>query len=171
MAVLPILTLPDSRLRRPARPVTSFSDAATLVRDMLDTLYVTTNGIGLAATQVGRPEAVVVIDLSANRDQPLVLINPEITHTQGQRVDQEGCLSVPDYTAEVTRYETIGLAAYDLEGQCREWVESGFLATVIQHELDHLQGRLFIDHLPPVKRRLAQKKLAKQGRRARGALA
>lgn len=123
----------------------------TLIDDLLDTLYATDNGIGLAAPQVGREEAIVVIDLSDNRDQPLVLINPKVVSGSNKEMGQEGCLSVPDYYADVERYTSVVVEALDREGKPLRIETSDFLAIVMQHEIDHLSGNLFIDYLSPLK--------------------
>lgn len=135
-----------------------------LIDDMLETLYATDNGIGLAATQVGRKEAIVIIDLSEKRDQPLVLINPQVISGTDPALGQEGCLSVPDYYADVERYSTVVVSAVDRHGSPITLKSSDFLAIVMQHEVDHLQGNLFIDYLSPLKRTMALKKVKKQRR-------
>ena len=128
---------------------------------MLDTLYATDNGIGLASTQVGRKEAVVIIDLSENRDEPLILINPEVVSGKNKALGQEGCLSVPDYYADVERYTEVVVSALDREGNPITVESDEFLAIVMQHEIDHLSGNLFIDYLSPLKRKMAMKKVKK----------
>ncbi|WP_070964222.1 peptide deformylase [Vibrio sonorensis] len=161
MAVLEVLTIPDPRLKQKAQPVTDVTGVQTLIDDMLDTLYNTDNGIGLAATQVGRNEAIVIIDLSDNRDEPLVLINPKVEKGSDKAMGQEGCLSVPDYYAEVERYSKVTVSALDREGTPIEIESDEFLAIVMQHEIDHLDGNLFIDYLSPLKRKMAMKKVKK----------
>lgn len=116
---------------------------------------------GLAAPQVGRTEAIVVVDISENRDEPLVLINPEIVSGEHKAMGQEGCLSVPDYYADVERFSSVVVSALDRDGQAITIENSDFLAIVMQHEIDHLAGNLFIDHLSPLKRQMALKKLKK----------
>lgn len=162
MAVLAILTAPDPRLKITAKPVTDLAAVQPLIDDLLDTMYATSNGIGLAAPQVGRTEAVVVIDISETRDQPLVLVNPQIISGDNKALGQEGCLSVPDYYADVERYTTVTVTALDRHGQAITIESSDFLAIVMQHEIDHLVGNLFIDHLSPLKRQLALSKLKKR---------
>jgi peptide deformylase len=161
MAILDILTAPDPRLRIKAERVEDITAVQGLIDDMLETLYTTENGIGLAATQVGRQEAIVIIDLSESRDQPLVLINPEVISGTDKAFGQEGCLSVPDYYADVERYRLVEVSAQDREGTPITIESSEFLAIVMQHEIDHLHGNLFIDYLSPLKRQMALKKVKK----------
>ena len=161
MAVLTILTAPDEKLRTKAQKVEDFSSVQPLIDDMLDTLYDTDNGIGLASTQVGRSEAVVIIDLSDTRDDPLILVNPEVVSGSHKELGQEGCLSVPDYYAEVERYTSVVVAAQDRHGNAITVESDDFLAIVMQHEIDHLAGNLFIDYLSPLKRQMALKKVKK----------
>lgn len=161
MAVLDILTAPDPRLKVTAEKVQDVSLVQTLIDDMLDTLYATDNGIGLAATQVGRKEAVVIIDLSENRDEPLILVNPEVVSGSDKAMGQEGCLSVPDYYADVERFTSVVVSALDREGNQITLESDDFLAIVMQHEIDHLSGNLFIDYLSPLKRQMAMKKVKK----------
>lgn len=159
MAILEILTAPDPRLKTVAEKVDDIESVQTLIDDMLDTLYATDNGIGLAATQVGRKEAVVIIDLSDNRDEPLILINPEVVAGSNKALGQEGCLSVPDYYADVERYSSVVVEAIDRKGNPLRIETDDFLAVVMQHEIDHLAGNLFIDYLSPLKRQMAMKKV------------
>ncbi|GHA36382.1 peptide deformylase [Photobacterium aphoticum] len=161
MAVLDILTIPDPRLKEKAEKVTDIAAVQPLIDDMLETMYTTGNGIGLASIQVGRKEAVVVIDLSEERNQPLVLINPEIVSGDGKEMGQEGCLSVPEYYADVERYTSVVVEALDREGNPITIESDDFLAIAMQHEIDHLQGNLFIDYLSPLKRQMAAKKVKK----------
>ncbi|WP_299142918.1 peptide deformylase [uncultured Vibrio sp.] len=161
MAVLNILTAPNPKLKVKAEKVTDISSVQTLINDMLDTLYATENGIGLASTQVGRKEAVVVIDLSESRDQPLILVNPEVIDGSDKALGQEGCLSVPDYYADVERFSSVTVSALDREGNSIVVASDEFLAVVMQHEIDHLSGNLFIDYLSPLKRQMAMKKVKK----------
>ncbi|ENQ5773615.1 peptide deformylase [Vibrio fluvialis] len=161
MAVLDILTAPDPRLNIQAEKVQDVNAIQSLIDDMLDTLYATDNGIGLASTQVGRKEAVVVIDLSENRDEPLVLVNPEVVSGSNKAMGEEGCLSVPDYYAEVERFTSVVVTALDRNGNPIKIETDDFLAIVIQHEIDHLSGNLFIDYLSPLKRQMAMKKVKK----------
>ena len=163
MAILPILCYPDPRLHKVARPVEAVDDRIrALVSDMLATMY-DAHGIGLAATQVDVHERLVVIDVSEERDQPLVLINPEIVWASAEKlVKDEGCLSVPGIFADVTRADEITVRFLDRQGQPQELRADGLLAVCIQHEMDHLDGKLFVDYLSPLKREMVRKKLAKQ---------
>ncbi len=146
MAILDILTVPDVRLKIKSAPVDDINAVQSLIDDMLETLYATENGIGLAATQVGRKEAIVIIDISEKRERPLVLINPQVISGADKVLGQEGCLSVPDYYADVERYRSVVVSALDREGKPVTIESSDFLAIVMQHEIDHLQGHLFIDY-------------------------
>lgn len=161
MAILDILTLPDPKLSTKAERVEDITAVQSLIDDMLDTLYTTENGIGLAATQVGRKEAIVIIDLSESRDQPLILINPEVISGTDKVFGQEGCLSIPDYYADVERYSSVVVSALDRHGNQLTMESSEFLAIVMQHEIDHLDGNLFIDYLSPLKQQMALKKVKK----------
>ncbi|MDZ7791819.1 MAG: peptide deformylase [Xanthomonadales bacterium] len=162
MSKLKILEYPDPRLRRVARPVENVGERErTLVEDMLETMY-EARGIGLAATQVDEDIRVVVMDLSDDRDEPQVFINPEITDRSGSQTYEEGCLSVPGFYAEVKRAEHVSLRALDGDGKSFELDADGLLAVCIQHEIDHLDGKMFIDYLSPLKRRMIGKKLRKQ---------
>jgi peptide deformylase len=165
MAQLPILEFPDPRLRTKAAPVdpTWLAEAATqqLVDDMFETMY-EAPGIGLAASQVDVHRRFMVIDISEEKDRPLVFVNPRITARSGEQVYQEGCLSVPGVFADVTRADTITVIALDRHGAPFELQVDGLLAVCIQHEMDHLEGKLFVDYLSPLKREMVRKKLAKQ---------
>ncbi|EHR5761792.1 TPA: peptide deformylase [Vibrio parahaemolyticus] len=161
MAVLEILSIPDPRLKVKAEKVTDVSTVQTLIDDMLETLYATGNGIGLASTQVGRKEAVVVIDISDERNDPLILVNPEVVSGENKALGQEGCLSVPEYYADVERYTSIVVSALDRDGNPITIESDEFLAIVMQHEIDHLSGNLFIDYLSPLKQKMAMKKVKK----------
>jgi len=161
MAVLKILTAPDPRLKIQAEKVSDIESVQALIDDMLETLYATDDGIGLAATQVGRKEAVVIIDISDDRDKPLILINPEIISGSDKAMGPEGCLSVPDYYADVERYTSVVVSALDRQGKPLTIESDDFLAIVMQHEIDHLSGNLFIDYLSPLKRQIALKKVKK----------
>ncbi len=164
MAVLTVLHFPDERLRTIAKPVAEINDdIRQLVADMLETMYAE-NGIGLAATQVNVHKRVVVIDLSEERNQPQVFINPEIIERSGDTSYEEGCLSVPQNYASVARAAEIVVKAQDVDGQWFEKKADGLLAICLQHELDHLVGKLFIDYLSPLKRDRIKKKLEKQAR-------
>ena len=167
MTVLTVLHYPDDRLRTTAKPVAEITaQTRQLVADMLDTMY-DENGIGLAATQVNVHQRVVVIDVSENRDQPQVFINPEIIAKSGDTTYEEGCLSVPQSYANVERAAEVTVKAQNLEGEWFELKAEGLLAICLQHELDHLLGKLFIDYLSPLKRDRIKKKLEKQARAAK----
>lgn len=170
MALRPILEVPDPRLREISKPVAEVDDELrALVADMFETMYAAP-GIGLAAIQVGVPKRVLVIDLQEPTEEggepvkdPRVFINPEILQTSNNEVPYtEGCLSVPDQFAEVDRPERIRARWLDVDGSVREEEIEGLLATCLQHEMDHLNGVLFIDHLSRLKRDMILKKLAKQ---------
>ncbi|MGY5702927.1 peptide deformylase [Vibrio antiquarius] len=161
MAVLEILSIPDPRLKVKAEKVTDVSTIQTLIDDMLETLYATGNGIGLASTQVGRKEAVVVIDISDERNDPLILVNPEVVSGENKALGQEGCLSVPEYYADVERYTSVVVSALDRDGNPITIESDEFLTIVMQHEIDHLSGNLFIDYLSPLKQKMAMKKVKK----------
>ena len=167
MAILEILEFPDPRLRQVAKPVEQVDDSIrTLVDDMIETMY-EANGIGLAATQVNVPKQVVVIDLSEDGDSPMVLINPLFEVLDATLFDyDEGCLSVPGFYETVTRPQKIRLSAMDRDGQAYETEAEGLLAVCIQHELDHLQGKLFVDYLSSLKRNRIKQKLVKERRQA-----
>ncbi|MFZ5493474.1 MAG: peptide deformylase [Pseudomonadota bacterium] len=164
MPSLQILTYPDPRLREKARPV-DVVDAAMreLVDDMAQTMYAA-KGIGLAATQVGIGKRVVVIDLSAEHDQLQVLINPHITARDGVQICEEGCLSVPEVFEEVERAERITVRYLDRDGQARQMDADGLLAVCVQHEIDHLDGKLFVDYLSRLKQDRLRRKAGKRQR-------
>ncbi len=170
MARLAILEYPDPRLRTRAVPVTTF-DAALKQRvaDMFETMY-EAPGIGLAASQVDWHERVIVIDISDDRSQPEVFINPELLKLEGRATGEEGCLSVPGIFDDVVRAERVQVRYHDVEGKVRERDLDGMLAVCLQHEIDHLDGKLFVDYLSELKRQRIRKKLEK-GRRERGASA
>ena len=164
MAVLNVLHYPDERLRTVAKPVAEVNDAIReLVSDMFETMYAE-NGIGLAATQVDVHLQVVVMDISEERNERRVFINPKIIEADGQAMGDEGCLSVPGSYAEVERAEHIRVKALDEQGQEFILEADGLLAVCVQHELDHLKGKLFIDYLSPLKRERIRKKLEKEAR-------
>jgi len=171
MSLLPILEFPDPRLRTKAQPVSDFGpDLARLADDMLETMYAAP-GIGLAATQVDVHRQMLVLDVSEEHDQPMVLVNPRILEREGNQVYQEGCLSVPGIYADVERAECIRVEAQDVEGATRIIEADGLLAVCIQHEMDHLLGKLFVDYLSPLKREMVRRKLEKQRRHAEPAAA
>jgi peptide deformylase len=166
MAILEILQFPDPRLRNLARPVTEVDDAVrALVDDLLETMYAAP-GIGLAATQVNVTKRVLVIDISENKDQPLCLINPEILELRGVEEMEEGCLSVPGVYETVQRADWVRVRALDRDGRGFELEADGLLAVCIQHEIDHLDGKLFVDYLSQLKRTRLRKKIEKQERQA-----
>lgn len=165
MALLPILCYPDPRLHTVAQPVRSVdARIKTLISDMLETMY-DAEGIGLAATQVDVHERLIVMDLSGERNSPLVLINPEITWaSEEQQVNDEGCLSVPGIYDGVERSSSITLKAQDGEGRLRTLDAQGLLAVCIQHEMDHLLGKVFVEYLSPLKRNRIKTKMLKARR-------
>jgi len=164
MAILEILVYPDERLRTVAKPVKSVNDdIRELVKDMQETMY-NANGIGLAATQVDVHKQVIVMDLSEERNESLVLINPTIIEKDGEQIYDEGCLSVPEYYAPVKRAENIRITALDEQGEIFELQADGLLAVCIQHEMDHLAGRVFVDYLSRLKQDRIRKKLVKRAR-------
>ena len=169
MALLPILEFPDPRLRTKAAPIEPayLADPAfqRLVDDMFETMY-EAPGIGLAASQVDVHQRFMVIDVSEEKNRPLVFVNPEILERAGEQVYQEGCLSVPNIFADVTRANEITVRALDRHGKPFEMHVDGLLAVCIQHEMDHLEGKLFVDYLSPLKREMVRKKLAKAKRQA-----
>ena len=162
MAKLDILRYPDPKLHTVAKPVQAIDTRIrTLVNDMIETMY-DANGIGLAATQVNVHERLVVIDVSENRDEPIVLINPTITWMGDERIKgEEGCLSVPGIYDGVERATAIKVSAQDADGNSRELEVEGLLAVCVQHELDHLMGKVFVEYLSPLKRNRIKSKLLK----------
>jgi peptide deformylase len=166
MAIRTILHYPDPRLRRKAEPVAAVdAEIQRLVDDMAETMYAAP-GIGLAAVQIDVPKRVVVIDVSETRDRLQVFINPEILEKAGEQTFEEGCLSVPGIFDEVTRAARIRVRALDREGRPFELQAEGLLATCIQHEIDHLDGKVFVDYLSKLKQSRIRKKLEKQQRLA-----
>lgn len=166
MSLLTILHHPDPRLRQKAQPVTVFDAALqTLIDDMFETMY-DAPGVGLAATQVGLALRLAVMDCSEDKDkpQPMVIINPEIVDPDDRVEMEEGCLSVPGIADKVQRYNRLTLRAFDRNGQPFELAAEGLLAQAIQHEIDHLDGKLYIDYLSALKRERITKKLAKARR-------
>ena len=163
MALLNILEYPDPRLKKVATPVAAVtSDIQKLVRDMAETMYAAP-GVGLAATQVNVHKRVIVIDISSERDDLLVLINPEIVASEGELETEEGCLSVPGYYDKVTRAAKVTVRAQNERGEPFEREVEGTLAVCVQHEIDHLSGKIFVEYLSPLKRaRLAAKLRKKQ---------
>jgi peptide deformylase len=165
MAKLPILEYPDPRLRIRAERVTKVDpQIRQLIDDLLETMY-DAQGIGLAATQVDRHVRVLVIDISESRNEPCCLVNPEIVEADGATSSDEGCLSVPEYYDAVERAERIRVRALDRDGNEQEFEADGILAICIQHEMDHLDGKLFVDYLSEMKRRRLKKKYLKKAKR------
>lgn len=161
MAILPILHYPDDRLRKIAKPVTAITpEIKQIAKDMLDTMY-NDKGIGLAATQVDIHQRIIVIDVSENKDDYYVIINPEIISKSGETAIEEGCLSIPDCSGFIPRAENITIRALNLEGEPYEINADGLLAICIQHEMDHLEGKLFVDYLSPLKRDRIKTKMGK----------
>ena len=162
MALLPILCFPDPKLHKVARPVGAVDTRIkSLIADMLETMY-EAKGIGLAATQVDAHECLIVIDISEERDEPLVLINPEVVWTSAEtHLNEEGCLSVPGVYDGVTRFDAIKVNALDGDGKTRLIEADGLLAVCIQHEMDHLTGKVFVEYLSPMKRDRIKKKMLK----------
>ena len=164
MSVLQVLHFPDERLRTVAAPVKEVNaDIQRIVDDMFETMYAA-EGIGLAATQVDIHQRIIVIDVSENRDEKLVLINPELLESSGETGIEEGCLSIPEQRALVPRAERVKIRALDREGKSYELETDGLLAICIQHEMDHLKGKLFVDYLSPLKRQRIRQKLEKLAR-------
>ncbi len=162
MALLEILHFPDPRLRKIATPISQVTDEIRqLADDMLETMY-DAPGVGLAATQVNIQKRLVVIDTSEDKSNPLVFINPEIIAEQGEREHQEGCLSVPEAYELVTRADTVTVKALNKEGEEFKLEADELLATCIQHEIDHLDGKLFVDYISNLKRQRIKKRLEKQ---------
>jgi peptide deformylase len=164
MSIQKIYQYPDSVLRKETEKITVFdSDLTALVEDMAETMY-DAPGIGLAAPQIGRSIKLIVVDATKEKEgekQYLPMVNPEIIAHEGIQVDEEGCLSIPELTANVTRYQSVTVTYQDLQGQQHEISTENRFAVVLQHEIDHLNGILFIDHLSPLKRTLYKKKVKK----------
>ena len=161
MSILTVLEFPDRRLRTKAKEVTVFDQAIkTLVDDMTETMY-EAKGVGLAATQINVHQRVIVIDVSEEKDAPLCLINPEIIEKEGIEESEEGCLSVPGFFENIKRADHVKIKAQDKEGKPFEMEAGELLSVCIQHEMDHLDGKLFVDYLSPLKRRRIKAKLDK----------
>jgi peptide deformylase len=168
MTKLVILEYPDSRLRKKAAPVAAVDDALRqLIDDMLETMYAA-RGVGLAATQVDVHRRVIVLDLSDTRDQPLVLINPELIEAEGSGPGEEGCLSLPGIYEKLSRATHIRVRALGRDGVPFEMEAEGMLAVCIQHEMDHLEGKLFVDYLSELKRQFIRRRLEKERRQRYG---
>jgi peptide deformylase len=168
MALLPILCYPDPKLHKVAKPVAQVdARIKNLVTDMLETMY-DAKGIGLAATQVDVHERLIVIDVSEERNAPLVLINPELTWTSAEKhINEEGCLSVPGIYDGVERFDAVHVTALDGNGKSRVIEADGMLAVCIQHEMDHLMGKVFVEYLSPLKRNRIKTKMLKAQREER----
>jgi len=168
MALLNILHFPDPRLRTVAKAVTEFdAELKQLVSDMFETMY-EAPGIGLAATQVDRHIRLLVLDISEARNRPRCLINPKIVEADGEEESDEGCLSVPGFYEKVSRAEHIRVRAQNLDGEVSEFEAEGIEAVCIQHEMDHLEGKLFVDYLSNLKRNRIRSKLVKQQKQKAG---
>lgn len=165
MSLLPILRYPDARLHKVARPVVAVDERVRrLIDDMLETMYAA-QGVGLAATQVDVHERIIVIDVSDSHDQPLVLVNPDIVERSDElMVNEEGCLSVPQFYEKVERHKRVVVEALDREGETYRFEAEGLLAVCVQHEMDHLLGKVFVEYLSPLKRERIKLKLLKRGR-------
>ena len=162
MAKLNILEFPDPRLRTVAKPIEKVdSTIVKYAEDMLETMY-DAPGIGLAATQVNIHLRLIVLDVSDQKNDPIFLVNPVITRSEGEIESLEGCISIPGYSEPISRYETIEYEAIDLNGHEKKDVANGLLAICIQHEMDHLQGKLMVDRISSTKRQLIRKRLLKQ---------
>src|SRR6476661_8948932 len=167
MALLPILEYPDPRLKKVATPVAAVTaDIRKLVRDMADTMYAAP-GVGLAATQVDVHKRVIVIDISERKDELRVFINPELLSAEGEAECEEGCLSVPGYYDKVTRAARIRVRALDENGAPFELDAEGLLAVCVQHEMDHLKGKVFVEYLSPLKRNRIKTRMIKEERELR----
>ncbi len=164
MATLEVLRFPDERLRKIATPVEKITpELEHIIQDMFETMYLE-EGIGLAATQVNIHKRIIVVDISEDHSQPTVLINPELIEKRGETGIEEGCLSVPECRALVPRAEWVKVRALDRHGEPFEIETDGLLAICLQHEMDHLVGKLFVDYLSPLKRQRIRQKLEKQAR-------
>lgn len=165
MALLPLLYYPDPKLHTVAKPVAAVDDRIrTLIADMLETMY-QAKGIGLAATQVDVHQRLIVMDVSEERDQPLVLINPQLVWTSAEtHLNEEGCLSVPGIYDGVQRFDAVKVSALDGDGKSRMVEAEDLLAVCIQHEMDHLMGKVFVEYLSPLKRNRIKKKMLKAQR-------
>lgn len=168
MALLPILCYPDPKLHTVAKPVSTVDvRVQTLIVDMLETMY-EAKGIGLAATQINVHERLIVMDVSEERDAPLVLINPQLVWSSAEtHLNEEGCLSVPGIYDGVERFDAVTVTALDAQGQSRLIEAEGLLAVCIQHEMDHLLGKVFVEYLSPLKRNRIKKKMLKSQREER----
>lgn len=165
MAALTLIHYPDARLRLVAEPVMEVNDEIKqLIDDMTETMYLE-RGIGLAAPQVGVSKRIIIVDISETRDQPLALINPEFITYEGEMEMMDGCLSLPEAYSPTIRYENVTVRYLDKSGQQQTLAATGLLAGCLQHEIDHLNGKLFIDHLSSLKRQRIEKKVQKHTKR------
>jgi len=163
--IRPIFTFPEPVLKQKSAPVTIITDEVIqLAKDMAETMYAAP-GVGLAAPQVGMLQRIIVIDVAGKNEPPQLItaINPVIIHAEGEAYEEEGCLSVPEFSANVKRHERVVVKGLTIEGQERVWHADGLLAVAFQHEIDHLDGLLFVDRLSPLKRELFIKKQKKRG--------
>jgi len=167
MERLTILEFPDKRLRRVSEAITTFDRDLKRLSDNMLTIMYKEKGIGLAAPQINKPVRLIVMDISEDRDQPLVFVNPVVSSFEGKVESNEGCLSVPDIKTDIKRHETITLNAQNLEGTAISLETDGLLSICIQHEIDHLNGKLFIDYISDIKLQRLRKKVAKQNKAAR----
>ncbi len=162
MALRTVLVFPDSRLRNIAKRISHFDDElSTLAADMAETMYAE-NGIGLAAIQINEQKRIITVDVSEDQSALMTFVNPEIINSSGKQICQEGCLSVPEIYAEVTRAEKITVEAQNIKGEKFTLEADDLLAVCIQHEIDHLDGKVFVDYLSPAKRQRIQKKMLKR---------
>ena len=167
MERLTILEFPDKRLRRVSEAISTFDRDLKRLSDNMLTIMYKEKGIGLAAPQINKPVRLIVMDISEDRDQPLVFVNPVVSSFEGKVESNEGCLSVPDIKTDIKRHETITLNAQNLEGTAISLETDGLLSICIQHEIDHLNGKLFIDYISDIKLQRLRKKVAKQNKTAR----
>lgn len=167
MAILDILVFPDPRLRKIAKPIDAVTDEIRqLASDMFETMY-DAPGVGLAATQVDVHKRIIVVDVSEDQSGAMALINPEILDMEGDSLEQEGCLSIPGFYESVERAEHVRVRALNLDGESFEVEADGLLAICLQHEIDHLDGKQFIDYLSPLKQQRIRKKLEKSRRKVK----
>ena len=167
MEKLKILEFPDKRLRRVSEPIGVFDQKLKKLSDNMLMIMYKERGVGLAAPQVNKPVRLIVMDISEDRNEPLVFVNPVVSTYEGKVESNEGCLSVPDIKTDIKRHETITLNAQDLEGTAISLEADGLLSICIQHEIDHLDGKLFIDYISDIKLQRLRKKVAKQNKAAR----
>lgn len=164
MAILNILRFPDTRLRTKAKPIDEVTEAlGQFIDDMFETMY-DAPGIGLAATQVDVHKQLIIVDVSEDKSEPYCFINPVIVEAEGEEICQEGCLSVPEFYADVSRAEKIKVKALDRHGKPFEVEADGLFAVCIQHEIDHLNGKIFVDYLSPLKQKRLRKKMEKMAK-------